>query len=132
MRCLGVLLLHSAAHHPQSHAPAPHRPLTAHTTNPLLSLTSLTAHQECYQALASHDAMALCPSCMRCTLAPAHRARMWRDVDALVAAHPMPPEHAGKRVGVLCNDCSATSEAAFHFIGNKCGACGGYNTRVVG
>lgn len=89
--------------------------------------------QECYQGLLSHDSMSLCPICMRCTLNAAQRERMWSSVDRLVAANPMPPEHAGRRVAILCNDCQArTPDAAFHFIGNKCGGCGGYNTRTVG
>jgi RING finger/CHY zinc finger protein 1 len=92
-----------------------------------------TIHQDCYHGLSAHDAMSLCPVCMRCTLSASHRERMWRDVDALVGANPMPPEHAGRRVDALCNDCSARSAgAAFHFIGVKCSRCGGYNTRIVG
>jgi len=48
-----------------------------------------------------------------------------------VAATPMPPEYANMRVGILCNDCHAKGEVAFHIVGLKCGDCGGYNTRQV-
>jgi ribosomal protein L37E len=30
---------------------------------------------------------------------------------------------------ILCNDCGETGEAAFHILGQKCQACGSYNTR---
>lgn len=91
-----------------------------------------TIHQECYHGLVTHDSMSLCPICMRCTLNPAHRERMWRDVDLMISRSPMPPEHAGRRVNVLCNDCQQRSnDAPFHYIGNKCSSCGGYNTRLV-
>jgi ribosomal protein L37E len=36
------------------------------------------------------------------------------------------------QVTILCNDCSAHSEVAFHVVGHKCGSCGGYNTRRIG
>lgn len=111
----------------RAHPAPPRQPL------PPSPLPPPSPPQECYHSLVTHDSMSLCPICMRCTLNPAHRERMWRDVDLMIAQNPMPPEHAGRKVAVLCNDCQVRSgEVAFHFIGNKCASCGGYNTRVVG
>ena len=32
---------------------------------------------------------------------------------------------------MLCNDCEARTYTPFHFVGNKCGECGGYCTSII-
>ena len=59
---------------------------------------------------------------------------LWSQMDAEVAETPLPAEMRGWLVDVLCNDCGLRSRTSYHVIGHKCGngACGSYNTTVVG
>lgn len=87
-------------------------------------------HADCFGRMLESGGIA-CPLCLRTAVSPHHRARMWQRLDEAVAATPMPGEYSGVRVAVLCNDCAARSDVAFHVVGHKCGGCGGYNTRRV-
>jgi len=40
----------------------------------------------------------------------------------------MPEELQALKMQILCKDCSQKTEAAYHFYGLKCSACGSYNT----
>lgn len=52
-------------------------------------------------------------------------------IDSLLAAERLPAQYAAQTQPVLCNDCGATSDALYHFVYHKCGACASYNTRVL-
>jgi len=59
-------------------------------------------------------------------------AAMHRLLDAEIASTPLPPDEANKAVDITCNDCRCGAHSTrFHFIGNKCQACGSYNTAIV-
>jgi hypothetical protein len=65
----------------------------------------------------------------RCPLCKRSLADMdWGPIEELVASQPMPDEYAGQEVEVCCNDCLEKTVVALHFVGMKCGHCGGYNT----
>jgi len=55
----------------------------------------------------------------------------WKMLDAMLAAEKMPEGFPIKTQKIRCNDCSAISEAPFHFVYHKCNKCHGYNTRTV-
>jgi zinc finger protein-like protein len=55
----------------------------------------------------------------------------WKMLDAMLAAEKMPEGFPIKTQKIRCNDCSAVSEAPFHFVYHKCSKCHGYNTRTV-
>lgn len=55
----------------------------------------------------------------------------WKMLDAMLAAEKMPADFPIKTQKIRCNDCSAVSEAPFHFVYHKCRHCHGYNTRTV-
>lgn len=56
---------------------------------------------------------------------------IWRTMDEEIALQPMPREFQNLFVHALCNDCSAKTKTKYHFIGIKCGGCGGYNTATL-
>ncbi|GAX79413.1 hypothetical protein CEUSTIGMA_g6854.t1 [Chlamydomonas eustigma] len=86
-----------------------------------------TIHQACLKELAVHQSYT-CPVCSKTYM---NMNRMWRHMDTLVAETPMPEEHRGIQVALLCNDCNRRFEAPFHVVGHKCSGCGGYNTKRV-
>ena len=49
-------------------------------------------------------------------------------IDAQLAAMPMPEEYKDTKMLMLCNDCSKLSEVPFHILGGKCRSCRSYNT----
>ncbi|GFH08789.1 uncharacterized protein HaLaN_03813 [Haematococcus lacustris] len=52
-------------------------------------------------------------------------------LDSLLASETLPPEYSGRMQQVLCNDCSKTGFARFHFAYHACPHCRSYNTRVI-
>jgi hypothetical protein len=37
-----------------------------------------------------------------------------------------------KKVNILCNDCNTRSTVYFHYLGNECMSCSGFNTGIIG
>lgn len=81
-------------------------------------------HKRCYKDLLSSGHFA-CPLCGK---SAANLESEYRILDAEIARTPMPEDLRDLKVNVLCKDCQAKSEVAFHFYGLKCAACGSYNT----
>ena len=52
----------------------------------------------------------------------------FRNFDMAILTQPMPPEYRDARAIVSCNDCSAKSQTAYHWLGLKCSLCSSYNT----
>jgi hypothetical protein len=52
----------------------------------------------------------------------------FRNFDLAIATQPMPPEYRDVRAIISCNDCSAKSQTAYHWLGLKCTICDSYNT----
>ncbi|KAH6620996.1 hypothetical protein B0J18DRAFT_368282 [Chaetomium sp. MPI-SDFR-AT-0129] len=66
-----------------------------------------------------------CPLCNKsCT----NMEYTFRQLDLQILAQPMPPNYADSRAIISCNDCSAKSQTAYHWIGLKCAICSSYNT----
>ncbi|KAL2143907.1 hypothetical protein VTI28DRAFT_9895 [Corynascus sepedonium] len=66
-----------------------------------------------------------CPLCNKSCVNMEYR---FRQLDMQILHQPMPPEYADARAVISCNDCSAKSQTAYHWIGLKCAVCTSYNT----
>ncbi|KAI0025654.1 hypothetical protein F4780DRAFT_768093 [Xylariomycetidae sp. FL0641] len=66
--------------------------------------------------------------CPICNKSLANMESQFRNLDLAIEAQPMPPEFRDTRAIVLCNDCSAKSSTAYHWLGLKCSVCLSYNT----
>lgn len=66
-----------------------------------------------------------CPLCNKsCVNMEYH----FRQLDMQILQQPMPLDYADARAVISCNDCSAKSQTAFHWLGLKCAVCKSYNT----
>jgi len=70
-----------------------------------------------------------CPLCSKSLLED--MSSFWHSMDEEINLQPMPQEFQNLSVQSLCNDCGAKTTSKFHFIGIKCGECGGYNTAIL-
>lgn len=52
----------------------------------------------------------------------------FRNLELAIISQPMPPEFQDTKAKILCNDCSARSTVAYHWLGLKCSICRSYNT----
>lgn len=52
----------------------------------------------------------------------------FRNLELAIMSQPMPPEFCDTKAKILCNDCSARSTVAYHWLGLKCSICRSYNT----
>jgi tyrosyl-DNA phosphodiesterase 2 len=66
-----------------------------------------------------------CPLCNKSCVNMEYR---FRQLDMQILHQPMPPDYADARAVISCNDCSAKSQTAYHWIGLKCAVCTSYNT----
>eukprot|EP00887_Chlorella_sp_A99_P003656 scaffold7.g3656.t1 len=78
------------------------------------------------------NASGVCPMCPICKKSLGDYSHYWAAIDEQIERHPNPPEYAGWRADVMCNDCSELAIIDFHVIGLKCPGCGSYNTRRMG
>lgn len=56
----------------------------------------------------------------------------WRKLEEEIRHQPMPPEWAGVRVEVRCNDCAGKTIVPYHWLGCKCNRCDSFNTVEAG
>jgi hypothetical protein len=70
-----------------------------------------------------------CPLCSKSLLDD--MSSIWSEIEEDIAAQPMPLEFTNYYAKTLCNDCNAKTVGQYHFIGIKCGECGGYNTSIL-
>ena len=84
-------------------------------------------HYDCYKQLIDNNHFQ-CPTC-KASLA-SDMSKLWEHIEGLVQEQPMPEQYR-KKVIVYCNDCRVQCETDYHFIGNKCVVCDGYNTTLV-
>ncbi|KAK4236153.1 hypothetical protein C8A03DRAFT_45799 [Achaetomium macrosporum] len=66
-----------------------------------------------------------CPLCNKSCI---NMEYQFRNFDIAILNQPMPPEYADARAVISCNDCSAKSQTAYHWLGLKCAVCRSYNT----
>lgn len=95
-----------------------------HSQNPVVTLTcGHLIHQDCgNRALMNRQYR--CPLC-RCSMVD--MSDSWEHLSVAIDAQPM-PEEAKRACVVDCFDCRRKSTADFHYLGNRCGHCRGYNT----
>ncbi|ERN16907.1 hypothetical protein AMTRI_Chr02g264560 [Amborella trichopoda] len=86
-----------------------------------------TMHFECLMEMKEHNQYS-CPICFKSVC---DMTKVWQKIDDEIAATIMPEDYRYKKVWILCNDCSETTEVMFHIIGQKCGHCESYNTRTI-
>lgn len=84
-------------------------------------------HQTCY--LEHTKSCYRCPTCARSVL---NMEAQFRILDTEISNQPLPEPYSSWRSIVICNDCSAKSNTAFHFLGLKCQTCRSYNTAQIG
>lgn len=93
------------------------------TETVVFMLCGHSIHQKCYQEYTRTSYK--CPTCSRSVV---NMATQFRILDNEIENQPMPPPYDAWRSIIVCNDCQAKSNVAFHFLGLKCANCGSYNT----
>jgi hypothetical protein len=66
-----------------------------------------------------------CPICNKSCV---NMESQFRSYDMAISSQPMPALYRDARAIILCNDCSAKSQTAYHWLGLKCAICDSYNT----
>ncbi|KAF3172955.1 hypothetical protein TWF225_009934 [Orbilia oligospora] len=69
-----------------------------------------------------------CPTCAKSVFNMESR---FRYLDYEIQRQPLPDPYRFWHCHIICNDCSAKSDVAFHFLGLKCDTCKSYNTCEV-
>lgn len=80
-------------------------------------------HHGCFEQLLKTSYR--CPLCNKSVV---NMEIQFRNYDAAIQNQPMPAEYRDARAVVSCNDCSAKSQTAFHWLGLRCSICHSYNT----
>ncbi|KAK3680725.1 zinc-ribbon-domain-containing protein [Podospora appendiculata] len=80
-------------------------------------------HRHCFHA--HMNSSYKCPLCNKSCV---NMEYQFRNLDLAILNQPMPHEYRDARAVVSCNDCSAKSQTAFHWLGLKCSVCNSYNT----
>ena len=80
-------------------------------------------HKHCFQ-----DHMRTSYKCPICNKSCINMEYQFRNIDLAIIHQPMPPEYRDARAVISCNDCSAKSQTAYHWLGLKCSICHSYNT----
>jgi len=82
-----------------------------------------TIHHDCFKELLKTSYR--CPLCNKSVV---NMEIQFRNYDAAIQNQPMPDEYRDARAVVSCNDCSAKSQTAYHWLGLRCSICRSYNT----
>lgn len=82
-----------------------------------------TIHHSCFRELLKSSYR--CPLCNKSVV---NMEIQFRNYDAAIQNQPMPDEYRDTRAVVSCNDCSAKSQTAYHWLGLRCSICRSYNT----
>lgn len=80
-------------------------------------------HRKCYEEHMKSSYK--CPICNKSIL---NMETQFRNYDIAIATQPMPAKYRDSRAKIFCNDCSAKSQTAYHWLGLKCTVCRSYNT----
>jgi len=70
-------------------------------------------------------------TCPLCTRSMEDMKDHFAMIDAAIRMQPMPASFLRTFSNIYCKDCARTSQCPYHFIGQKCQACGSYNTREL-
>ncbi|KAL6901366.1 hypothetical protein GGI43DRAFT_376109 [Trichoderma evansii] len=80
-------------------------------------------HKKCYE-----QHMKSSYKCPICNKSLVNMETQFRNLDLAIMSQPMPPDFQDTKAKILCNDCSARSTVAYHWLGLKCSICRSYNT----
>ncbi|KAM0511144.1 hypothetical protein ACHAPE_010164 [Trichoderma viride] len=80
-------------------------------------------HKKCYEQHLRSSYR--CPLCSKSLV---NMETQFRNLELAIMSQPMPPEFQDTKAKILCNDCSARSTVAYHWLGLKCSICRSYNT----
>lgn len=80
-------------------------------------------HRRCFD-----EHMKTSYKCPLCNKSCVNMEYQFHNLDMAIVTQPMPLEYRDTRAIVSCNDCSAKSQTAFHWLGLKCSTCNSYNT----
>lgn len=80
-------------------------------------------HKKCYD-----QHLRTSYKCPICNKSLVNMEPQFRNLDLAILSQPMPPDFRDTKAKVLCNDCSARSTVAYHWLGLKCSICRSYNT----
>jgi len=80
-------------------------------------------HRHCF-----HEHMNSSYKCPICNKSCVNMEYQFRNYDIAILTQPMPVEYRDSRAIISCNDCSAKSQTAYHWLGLKCTVCNSYNT----
>ncbi|KAK3314953.1 hypothetical protein B0H66DRAFT_583707 [Apodospora peruviana] len=80
-------------------------------------------HRHCF-----NEHMQTSYKCPLCNKSCVNMEYQFRNFDIAILTQPMPVEYRDARAIVSCNDCSAKSQTAYHWLGLKCTVCHSYNT----
>ncbi|KAK4202635.1 hypothetical protein QBC40DRAFT_168966 [Triangularia verruculosa] len=80
-------------------------------------------HKRCFEM--HMETSYRCPICSKSCV---NMETQFRNFDLAILSQPMPPEYVDARAIISCNDCSAKSQTAYHWLGLKCSLCNSYNT----
>jgi hypothetical protein len=83
-------------------------------------------HHTCY-----NEYMVSAYQCPVCKKSAKNMQLQWRKLDVEIEKQPMPVQWRGAMVDIRCNDCGLKSRVGYHWLGNKCALCDGYNTVEV-
>jgi RING finger/CHY zinc finger protein 1 len=84
------------------------------------------SHVNCFNAYLKQDYR--CPICQKSIIED--MTSINQQIALTVMINPMPEEYK-KIIKVYCIECEKNSETDFHFVANKCGLCGSYNTKRI-
>ncbi|KAK3943515.1 zinc-ribbon-domain-containing protein, partial [Diplogelasinospora grovesii] len=80
-------------------------------------------HRHCF-----NEHMKSSYKCPLCSKSCVNMEYQFRNYDVAILTQPMPVEYRDARAVISCNDCSAKSQTAYHWLGLKCTVCNSYNT----
>lgn len=83
-------------------------------------------HHACY--LAYMESAYKCPICKKSAV---NMELQWRKLEHAIESQPMPAQFRDTKVEIRCNDCGARGVVPYHWLGNKCCVCDGFNTNEV-
>lgn len=83
-------------------------------------------HHTCYTEYMQREYR--CPICKKSAV---NMELQWRKLESAIEGQPMPAQWRDVKAEVRCNDCGARGVGRYHWLGNKCGTCDGFNTNEI-
>jgi len=112
----------------KSNCPICHEDLFSSRSGAIVLPCGHTMHAKCQREYLMKGNYT-CPYCSKCIV---DMSQSWTTMDTERQQQPMPTIFADTKCSILCNDCEQkNADTAFHWIGQRCPNCSGYNTRIT-